>query len=284
MIYLNEYYLKLTIKNENYLITLIPPTNSKVKYIEIFNQIVEILYSDGEFIPLKIENKSILINEFMYNNKLIKVDEKANRDKDLLFFLYPKKELTFSLQENISIFNDRLKTKLLFKSTIVENYIIYEKFYENGIREIKYTIDKETEWKVGDCFEYYENSNLLRKCFFKDGNKEKVLKEYFENGNLHNMLEYKNGNINGKCIKYYESGNLEIFGNYENDKLNGEYIEYYDIKNCKRAISNYINDLKEKSIFYNEDGTIYTIENYNEDGTAIIQKYNKDGTITIIKI
>lgn len=295
---IHEYFLIILKEEGNYLITLIPPNDSKIKYTELFNQTIEVLFSENEFIPIKIEKDGVSINEFIYSDVLIKVGEKTNKDHKLGIYLYPKKELALSINENddIIIYNDLLKTKLSFKCKNFDNIKTFEVWHENGNKKCKYSFDKKTETKIGEYLQYSENGSLNIKCYFENDKIEGILEAYHENGMYSNIIYYKNNMKNRKFKEYFKNGNLHIDTNYLNDKLNGEFKEYYDCKlnepdkfckyvNCNyinnkiegkyiiyyknggiNIIYNFINGLREgECIFYYENGSIYKIYNYIND-------------------
>lgn len=134
------------------------------------------------------------------------------------------------------------KQKLFFSGETVfitfENGIMngkIERYYRNGIK--KFEVPVKYGDKNGEEIGYYKNGTVKTRMFYENGIRMGLETQYYITGKLKCESEIKNDLLNGKSIWYYPSGEKQSEEIYENGIL----------------IS---------AIFYDEDGSIYSTENY----------------------
>ena len=155
-------------------------------------------------------------------------------------------------------YNDDNKKNGIGKEYDLDNNLIYEGEYENGIKKkgIEYYIigtkKFEGNYKNGIRWNgFLYDLNMKNKYELKNGNG--YIKEYHENGCLLFEGEIKDGNKNGKGKIYDKCGHLIFDGEFNNN-----------IKYGKGKVYNYCGDLVFDGEFKNGekmDGDIYTYNN-----------------------
>lgn len=111
----------------------------------------------------------------------------------------------------------------------------------------------------------YTNGQIQYEWNYVNGGKQGIQKGWHENGKLSFEQNYINDHMDGNQKSWYDNGNLESEDNYkytiENINCLSEKIgwqkNYYENGNLKEA--NYYNEINyelEKTIFYNESGSI----------------------------
>lgn len=73
----------------------------------------------------------------------------------------------------------------------------------------------------------YDESNLKREIYFKDGIINGMVKSYYPNGKIELFANYTDGKLDGISKEYYEDGKLKKEMNYSNGKLHGTSKIYY---------------------------------------------------------
>ena len=171
-------------------------------------------------------------------------------------------------------------------------------YYDESITAYRFLLIKKSgvyDPDNGKKVEYWYGDVIQAEYTLKEGNLEGSLKTYYENGELKKQGFYKNGKANGKFIEFDENGNktaeynmLEDQPNglatifeknkksiekvYEKGELNGQYTEYYydDDNNLNMKVQG----------FYKSDeknGTWYTfVVNDNEIDTVEIRNFKND--------
>ncbi|NEN24148.1 hypothetical protein G3O08_11610 [Cryomorpha ignava] len=87
---------------------------------------------------------------------------------------------------------------------------------------------------------------------------------YYKTGELFSEMIYNNGLKDGYYKEYYPNGSLAVFQEFRDDKTNEIYQDFYS-NGSIRAQWFYKNDkIDGKKIFYNEDGTISTVQYWKE--------------------
>jgi len=103
----------------------------------------------------------------------------------------------------------------------------FELYDEHGemIEKGSYSWD---EIKDGPFEGYFEDGQLYRRCFYKNGLLEGSFEEYHPNGQLYRRCDYKNGLREGIFEEYYIFGKLNIKRNYVNgkDQENSQFIGF----------------------------------------------------------
>lgn len=134
---------------------------------------------------------------------------------------------------------------------------------------------------------YYETGQLSSEGAMIDGKPEGYWKTYYTTGLIKSEGNRKNSILDSLWIFYDESGDTIEKINYYSGKKNGYYFTYkYQIdKNKKKTgglISKelYLNDIKQGTSYYYEDGKLYMIISYkNGKKQGIAKELDADGNI-----
>ena len=110
-------------------------------------------------------------------------------------------------------------------------FISSEKIFKNGIlinEKIYYNINqpKNIISNNCECFTFYQNGNLEKHYFLKNGKRNGKYEIYFDNGKIKSSVEYKNDEKNGVLIYYCENGNVDYKEFFKNDVKIGNTIDY----------------------------------------------------------
>ena len=128
----------------------------------------------------------------------------------------------------------------------------YMKKYDSNITVIFY--DQTDTPKV--FFKKYDSENSKKVVYSK-------ALFYKENGDLDRILEYKNDKMNGMAF-IYDNGVLSETAEYKDDVLNGKKKTFFNGKIIN--LIEYKNNKKlGKTIYYDENGAVSVIENYEDD-------------------
>jgi antitoxin component YwqK of YwqJK toxin-antitoxin module len=104
---------------------------------------------------------------------------------------------------------------------------------------------------------------------------------FYTNGILKQVSMYDDGRLFGLFISYYENGLIKEIGNYkklstiDNEKISTDTIKKLDNETGEilEIITEFKRPIKEgKWIYYNDKGDIKKEEEYDNEGTLIIQK------------
>ncbi len=185
----------------------------------------------------------------------------------------------------------------------------HKAYYKNGqLREIG-TLKNEKE--IGEWKWYFENGQLESVGSYEKGHQTGQWKEYYSNGKLRRIRNFINGFLIGKSTTYHLNGRIMLAGSYDDngekigvwkkyhsdEKLigisickngkefkNGEW-KYYDEDGKIKKIENYNYGVKTgKWEFYDYYGSIYSIEYYkNGKETGEWKMFNANGQIKSIK-
>ena len=109
----------------------------------------------------------------------------------------------------------------------------------------------------------YDNGQLKYEGRHEGGFNEGRWIWYYPNGKKQMEGTFKHNKRIGKWSTWNNSEILITERNYEDDKLNGAFRDWYDNGN-RKGEGNYINDQLHGEIkMYKEDGTILSIEQFN---------------------
>jgi antitoxin component YwqK of YwqJK toxin-antitoxin module len=90
---------------------------------------------------------------------------------------------------------------------------------------------------------------------------KKYYKEFYENGKIKIEGAIKNDKREGIWTYFYENGNIWSVGNYVDGKAQGKFTQYYE--NGKLwAYTFYKDDIKEKDIFFDNNGKVLSENKY----------------------
>lgn len=96
---------------------------------------------------------------------------------------------------------------------------VQEAYYDNGqISRRKFYKDGLAD---GMGYSWHRNGQLAGRCSFKAGKLEGVGQEWYENGQLKSRRNYVNGNREGLSETWYPTGRQQTRWNYKDDKLDG---------------------------------------------------------------
>lgn len=74
---------------------------------------------------------------------------------------------------------------------------------------------------------YYDNGQISRRKFYKDGKREDVSEYWHENGQLASRSTYKAGKLDGLYEEWYDNGQLGYRSAYKAGRLDGLYEEWH---------------------------------------------------------
>lgn len=74
---------------------------------------------------------------------------------------------------------------------------------------------------------YYDNGQISRRKFYKDGKREDVSEYWHENGQLASRSTYKAGKLDGLYEEWYDNGQLGYRSTYKAGRLDGLYEEWH---------------------------------------------------------
>lgn len=172
--------------------------------------------------------------------------------------------------------NGRKRSEENYKMGVLDGKAV--DYYANGgFRAIGKYIDgvKEGTWS------YYNNDGTLHyRELYVGGRAEETIKmngtfeEYYQSEVeiLKSRMTYKEGKLHGPFEEFYEVGEWKFkLKQYKEDPLMprpDEYVRYFDGQKTKRKGSYKMGKLHGKVTYYNEDGSLDKIENY-QDGVLI---------------
>lgn len=129
-------------------------------------------------------------------------------------------------------------------------------------------------------FEYFDNGKLKKSKMMVNGKANGVEKTFYSNGKLSSEFSNVNNVQNGTYKIYHLNGKLKEEGTYVAGVIVGAYKEYHS--NGKLA-NECTFDEKGKaqgiSKFYDEDGKIFNILEYQKDEIVAYKYFNKEGII-----
>ena len=127
---------------------------------------------------------------------------------------------------------------------------------------------------------YYEDGEIERRFYQKNGENHGEFTDYWENGNIGSEGNYKDGIKDGFWKEYYENGQLKSEGNYRVDvckKQDGLWKEYYENGQLKSE-GNY--KFSTENTFSEPDGLW---KKYYENGELEWEGEYKDGKVMSYK-
>lgn len=103
---------------------------------------------------------------------------------------------------------------------------LYQKFYDNGVMEEKYSSKKGK--LEGEQVFYYPNGQISQEGFYVNGDLNGEFLKYFEDGKIKESQNYVNGSQEGKRLEYSNSPFHYLSGeqNYLNDEQHGDQRSY----------------------------------------------------------
>lgn len=101
---------------------------------------------------------------------------------------------------------------------------------------------------------------------------------YFPNGSVNQEYFVQNGKRHGRALSYFENGVIQSEGQYEMGTPHGPFTYYYPNGN-KKIEGQFKNGKKfDRLFFYREDGSLSSIEYYNDSGQVFdLEVYKKNG-------
>jgi antitoxin component YwqK of YwqJK toxin-antitoxin module len=114
-----------------------------------------------------------------------------------------------------------------------------------------------------------------------NGNKEGLWQSFYNSGVKRTAVNYINGNIEGKVLKFHQNGKKHYEGWYENNQINGEITIWFrngTILEKSSFIEGKRHGLTE---YFNVDGSLESIANFNYGRYSGLQKTFDNGIIYI---
>ncbi len=162
-------------------------------------------------------------------------------------------------------------------------------FGENGLieKEKKYYDNKEKQYEYYECYEYNENSQIIKRYATDlEGN-------ILEKHDFFEMSYNENGDIKKITNKellynfiYNDDGSLKGYAKYEGTQIvSAVYYEYDENGSCIKEIYETADKkISDTTVYtYNENGAVLSSTTKNSSGNAVSEKsfeYNADGLVT----
>lgn len=127
----------------------------------------------------------------------------------------------------------------------------------------------------------YDNGTIQYEAYVVNNTFDSIYKEYYPNGILKTEGSYKNCKYktNNKAVLVGTCGNEEKKDSIKKGILNGEWKDYYENGKLKSK-ANYFCGIEQGSFFYyNENGTILSIDFYDAGDLNISQQYSENNTL-----
>jgi len=119
--------------------------------------------------------------------------------------------------------------------------------------------------KEGEWIFYAKNGlDTVSIEMYSNGLLDGVKRTYFDNGVLASEISFVKGEIQGKFIEYFDTGAKEQEGNYTDGQLNGELKIWYKTGQLKRKAFYEMGNQKGKWIYYDPDGRVREVVDYNK--------------------
>lgn len=163
---------------------------------------------------------------------------------------------------------------------------VQEAYYDNGqISRRKFYKDGLAE---GMGYSWHRNGQLAGRCSFKAGKLDGVGQSYYDNGALEERATYKAGKREGVSERWHINGQLSERCSYKDDKLDGLDEEWYDNGQLKlrreyRAGKRdglsetwYPNGHQQTRLNYKDDKLDGLWERWNRGGNLLTQAHYKD--------
>ena len=122
----------------------------------------------------------------------------------------------------------RLETQEYYKNGILVHSIY---FYPNGAKHIEKYYDEKSGIQTGPYYEYYENGNLSRRGYCKNGKMEDTVLLFFSDGKLNQIQIWHNDFVNGVLKVFFHNGKLASEGKVIDDKQEGAWFLYDSLGN-----------------------------------------------------
>jgi antitoxin component YwqK of YwqJK toxin-antitoxin module len=120
----------------------------------------------------------------------------------------------------------------------------------------------------GKYEEFYNNGNVKRVMFLKNGEQDSTTLLYFDNGKINEIRSYKNGLMHGKWETYNSKGQKLAEAWYSNDKKDGIW-KIWDENGILRCEMNYSKGYRTGNwILYNEKGELLSQKQYSSKDTV----------------
>jgi antitoxin component YwqK of YwqJK toxin-antitoxin module len=254
--------------------------------ININNSIISLGYKkmEGDILDGLVVTKYSNINYILALNYSSEEDSDYSNATSTTYLVYVIKKSSVYDPDNgkkIKYYWDGVKKEefTLLNGELHGTYISYS---NNGNTELKANFVNGI--KNGPFQVYYDDGTLKRTGNYINDKENGLFKEYFENGKISSEYYQKDDEFDGAYKSWYENGNLRGTATYKNGKKSGLYVSYYDdgnkmseekFENGNRFIKlfsmgkiiaegNSKDDEKDGIWkYYNENGKIIKIENYN---------------------
>lgn len=215
--------------------------------------------------------------------------EEANYQKDSLHgpaSVYYKngklfKKITFDNNKKQGAYKEYYANGNLKEESNYENgeYSGISKGYLADGKSLMYLINYSKGLYNGECSNFFANGKTSKKGMYKDGILNGAYTSYFPNGEKKSACNYVNGQIVGDNLSYYSYGKMNTKETYNNK---GKLIGYedYDFDGKLYSKSIYKNDVFNKLIYYNPDGTEKQGEKFKNKASFTYRSFVSDAVIS----
>lgn len=174
--------------------------------------------------------------QYKYYDKFTKLRQTGNYlndelDGEFIFYtFYGKKEkvthfkngLKFGIETIINE-NNIVQSQIEYKADTING--LYETFYDDG--NLNYRGKKVGNNFKDSLFVYYQNGDILRKCYYNDGRINGEFITFYEHEVVKSITSYSNGIRIGNFIEYFPDGSIAQKGQFRDNKKDGEWMAFY---------------------------------------------------------
>lgn len=243
------------------------------------------LMTEDELFDVAESNHSSSKEEYAFDStfesSVIDLSSEENADNELSQLMMFSDELTINRAKELCLLSE-------------ENAGILIDFIFNGMNQedIRKKYNLRT---VGAIKSRVSRTRMkIREQIMKEKQTQAILERKVESGTIVNYfpdcickiketLEIQHGEKHGQYKAFYKDGSVRKATTYKNNRLNGEYKEYYE--NGYIKVSGQYKDGKKVGEwkYGTELRSLDKVENYNEDGSVLVEYYNHNGIVTRVK-
>jgi antitoxin component YwqK of YwqJK toxin-antitoxin module len=139
-------------------------------------------------------------------------------------------------------------------------------------------------WPAGPSLNFYDEAKTRRQdftCFNRERNQTGAVCEWFENGQLRKEQYYKNGKAEGPIKYYYANGRIGTTGQFKDDQEDGQWLKYTESGILFEEINYLAGERHGMNRKYNsEKGWLYVERPYvHEEVHGTVTFYHSNGKI-----
>lgn len=180
--------------------------------------------------------------------------------------------------------NGKLKSELRYEHGKLNGECVW--YAQNGNKQAKASYHNDS--LEGLYQRWHLNGRLAEERWYKNGQQDSVSRTYSESGDLMSEDHYRGGRLNGESKKWYDNGQIFQEGQYNEGMMDGLWLVFYpsgalasktdykmgagkqvcyDESGYKCLEVSYVNNVKHgREVYYNPDGTIVKIVEYEHGG------------------